>query len=225
VYSQNQLSPGTPNCPVVHHTVRCPRLVNGEPTALGRWWSDAAINHRTVWWCTGLSGESSAHVSKSSAMNSLLSGKEKGDVAIFHRTVRWCTELSGSAPNCPVRQQLKRPTVVRAINERHVVRANGRLGTLDCLVRRRARRTNGRLCPVWKEIEHWTATVAVRWCTGLSGAPLDRRQEMSSKLSLTAPSCLGAIKWTPRCMEQETELTRNILRYLNFAFTQSDHRS
>jgi hypothetical protein len=49
-----------------------------------------AIIHRTVRWCTGLSGESSA-------TNSSLSGKEKGDVAIIHRTVRWCTGLSGES--------------------------------------------------------------------------------------------------------------------------------
>jgi hypothetical protein len=40
-----------------------------------------------------------------------------------------------------------------------------------------------------------------------------------------APSCLGAIKGTPRRMEEHTKLTRNILRLLDFAFTQSDHRS
>jgi hypothetical protein len=79
---------------LAHRTVRCPRLVNGEPSALAKRRSDAAINHRTVRWCTELSDESSAHASKSSAMNSSLSGKEKGDVAIFHRTVRWCTGLS-----------------------------------------------------------------------------------------------------------------------------------
>jgi hypothetical protein len=32
-----------------------------------------------------------------------------------------------------------------------------------------------------KVIMHRTATVVVRWCTGLSGAPLDRRQELPSK--------------------------------------------
>jgi hypothetical protein len=53
-----------------------------------------AINHRTVRWCTGLSGESSA-------TNSSLSGKEKGDMAIIHRTVRWGTGLSGE-PTVPV---------------------------------------------------------------------------------------------------------------------------
>jgi hypothetical protein len=32
------------------------------------------------------------------------------------------------------------------------------------------------------------------------------------RLSPTAPSCLGAIKGTPRCMEEYTKLLRNILR-------------
>jgi hypothetical protein len=50
--------------------------------------SDRPVVLRTVRWCTGLSGESSA-------ANSSLSGNEKGDVAIIHRTVRWCTGLSG----------------------------------------------------------------------------------------------------------------------------------
>ena len=56
-----------------------------------------------------------------------------------------------------------------------LVRANGRLGTPDCPVRQPIPRTNGRLRPVWKEIEHQTATVDVR-------APLDRRQELPTKL-------------------------------------------
>jgi hypothetical protein len=34
-----------------------------------------------------------------------------------------------------------------------------------------------------KEIAHRTATVTVRWCTGLSGAPPDRRQVWPSKLA------------------------------------------
>jgi hypothetical protein len=43
--------------------------------------------------------------------------------------------------------------------------------------------------------------------------------------SPTAPSCLGAIKGTPRRMEQYTKLTRNILRHLDSALTHSDHSS
>jgi hypothetical protein len=39
----------------------------------------------------------------------------------------------------------------------------------------------------------------------------------------TAPSCLGAIKGTPRRMEQEIKHSLIILRHLDFATTHSDH--
>jgi hypothetical protein len=55
--------------------------------------------------------------------------------------------------------------------------------------------------------------VVVRWCTGLSGAPLDRRQELPSKLVSTAPSCLRAIKETPKCMEEQPKHSQSILRH------------
>jgi hypothetical protein len=91
--------------------------------------------------------------------------------------------------DCPVSQRRSRPTVGYTIRGRRVAHTNGRLGTPDCPVctghcpvRQLIPRANGRLCLIWKEIEHRTATVAVRWCTGLSGAPLDRRQELSAKL-------------------------------------------
>jgi hypothetical protein len=129
---------------------------------------------------------------------------------LAHRTVRWCTgqcpvPQASSASNgrsrekrrrrgyksldCPVSQRRQRPTVDRAINARHVARANGRLGTPDCPVctgecpvRQPVPGPNGRLRPIWKEIMHRTATVAVRWYTGLFGAPLNRRQELPTKL-------------------------------------------
>jgi hypothetical protein len=75
---------------LAHRTIRCPRLADGEPAALGNRQSCTAINHRTVRWCTGLSGESSV-------TNSSVSGNEKGDVAKIHRTARWCTRLSGES--------------------------------------------------------------------------------------------------------------------------------
>jgi hypothetical protein len=90
--------------------------------------------------------------------------------AKIHQTVRWCIGLSGE------------PTVGCAICERRVSRSTGRLGTPDCPVRQPIPRTNGRMCQIWKEIAHRTATVDVRWCTGMSGAPLDRRQELPTKL-------------------------------------------
>jgi hypothetical protein len=149
--------PGTPD------SVRWPRLANVEPAALGNRRSCTAINHRTVRWCTGLSGESSA-------MNPSVSGNEKGDVAKIHRTVRWCTGLSGepTAPACQrssarsTRDTWPAPTVgwvprtVRCANQ-------PRGATVGC------------------------ARYGRRSCTGheqclSGGAPLDRRQELPSKL-------------------------------------------
>jgi hypothetical protein len=127
------LSDGAPD------SVRCARLADGEPAALGK------MQRRT---------------------------------AIIHWTVRCCTRLSGE------------PTVGRAICGRRMARSNGRLGTPDCpvctgqcTVRQPTPRTNGRVRQIWKEIAHRTATVTVWWCTGLSGAPPDRRQVWPSKLA------------------------------------------
>jgi hypothetical protein len=109
-----QLGPGTPDCPMVHRTVSG----GASELMVNRLFSgDAAIIHRTVRWCTGLSGESSA-------ANSSLSRKEKGDMAIIHWTVRWCTRLSGET-------MAPAATIIRAINARHVARSNGRLGAPD----------------------------------------------------------------------------------------------
>jgi hypothetical protein len=65
VYSQDSAQSGTPDCPVVHRTVsggapdsvRCARLNSGEQATHGKSRRRTTIIHRTVWWCTGLSGE------------------------------------------------------------------------------------------------------------------------------------------------------------------------
>jgi hypothetical protein len=108
-------------------------------------------------------------------VNWALSRKEKGDAAIIHGTVRWCTGLS-CEPMTPAANG--RPRDQRATHGR----ANGRLGTPDCPVRQPVPRLNGQQHQIWKEIAHQTATIAVWWCTGLSGALLDRRQELPTKL-------------------------------------------
>jgi hypothetical protein len=48
------LSGGVPD------SVRCARLASGELAALRRIWRRTAIIHRTIRWCTGLSGEPTA---------------------------------------------------------------------------------------------------------------------------------------------------------------------
>jgi hypothetical protein len=131
---------------------------------------DCPVVHRTV---SGAPGWALA--------NWPLSGIRRWCTTIIHRTVRWCIELSGEPTAA-------RATVGRVICVRHVAHANGRLGapdcpvcTVQCPVHQPAQRSNGQLRQEWKEIHTGHATVAVRWCTGLSGAPPDRRQELPSR--------------------------------------------
>jgi hypothetical protein len=86
------LSSGAPD------SVWCSAWLGGELATLGNRCGDMAINHRTIRWCTELSGESSALAPKSSATNSSLPGKKK---------TSWLkiTGPSGGAPNCPVSQR------------------------------------------------------------------------------------------------------------------------
>jgi hypothetical protein len=119
-------------------------------------------------------------------------------------------------------------TVGRAIRGRRVARANGRQGAPDCPVctgqcpvRQLPWRCNGHLCQIRKEIRTGHATVTVRWCTGQSGAPPDRRKLWPSCWPPTAPSCLGAIKGTPRRMEESPKHTLSIPRLIVLTFTQS----
>jgi hypothetical protein len=143
-FSQHQLGPGTPDCPVVH------RAVFGAPGWLSVNWAlsgkekgDVAINHRTVWWCTGLSGEPTTPVANGRPRDQRATRGPRqqsvGHIGLsgVHRTV-------SGAPTDPEDQRSA--------------------------------------APLMEGNEHRTATVAVRWCTGLSGAPLDRRQEFPTKL-------------------------------------------
>jgi hypothetical protein len=132
---------GTPD------SVRCARLVRVKKAALGTRRRRTAIIHWTVWWCTGLSGESSA-------ANSSLSGNGKGDVAIIPRTVQWCTGLSGEPTVASANSRSRNPRATRGSS-------NGRQGAPDCPVRQRARSCNCRLCPIWKAIGTGQAIVAV----------------------------------------------------------------
>jgi hypothetical protein len=109
---------------LAHRTVRCLGWPGGKVFALGNRRSDVAINHWTVRWRTRLSGESSAPAPKSSATNSSLSGKGGAPRLKI-------TGLSGGPKALVANGRLGNQRATRA-------RANGWLGTLDCLV----------LCPV-----------------------------------------------------------------------------
>jgi hypothetical protein len=89
--------------------------------------------------------------------------------------------------------------------------------TRQCPVRQRVWSCNGRLCPFWKEIVHRTdySSCPVRHSTeGRNCLP---------RLSPTAPSCLGAIKGTPRRMEEDTKHSLSILKHPDSAPAHSLH--
>jgi hypothetical protein len=97
---------------------------------------------------------------------------------------------------------------------------NSRKVTLDCPVCHECRGCNGRLRQKRKEIAH---------CSLSGGAPDCRvRPPTEGNYGLpngvqTTLSYLGAIKGTPRRMEQYTKQPLNILRRRDFAFTHLVH--
>jgi hypothetical protein len=154
-------------------SVRCASTSLGEQSALGTRRRCTAINHRTVRWCTGLSGEPST--AKSS-----LSGSDQRRSAIIQRTVRWCTRLSGEPMVDCANGRPRNPRVTRG-------RANGLMGhrTVRCAPDS-VRCANGSksLTVGCARIGKKSAPDSVRWCTGLSGAPPHRRQELPSWIAL-----------------------------------------
>ena len=119
---------------------------------------------------TGLSGGApdSVRCARLARANWPLSG--------IHRTVR-------CAPDCPVSQRSAGLTVGRAICAGHVAEptARWRHRTVRCAPDS-VRCANGSKTATvdCAELGKKSETVSVRWCTGLSGAPPDRRQDLPS---------------------------------------------
>jgi hypothetical protein len=121
-----------------------------------------------------------------------LSGTRRRRTAIIHWTVRWCTGLSGEPTVGRANGRPRNPRVTRG-------QANGLMGAPDCSVctgqcpvRQRLQIINGRLRQNRKEI-----------CIGQ--CPVHQSTEGKNCLPgllSTAPSCLGAIKGTPRRMKE-----------------------
>jgi hypothetical protein len=119
------------------------------------------------------------------------------DCPVVHRTVSgapgWristgCSRVSSAAygyksPDCLVSQQSARPTVGRVIRARRVAEPTVRRGhrTVRCAPDS-VRCANGSESPTvgCAKIGKRSPPDSVRWCTGLSGAPGDRRQEFPS---------------------------------------------
>jgi hypothetical protein len=176
----------------VHRTVRCARTSLGEQSALGTRRRCTAINHRTVRWCTGLSGEPST-------VKSSLSGSDQRRTAKIHRTVRWCTGLSGEPTvNC-ANGRPRNPRVTQC-------RANGLMGAPDSVRCANGSKSSTVGCA---KIGRLSAPDSEQGMSG--GAPdcpvhhLTEGKYCLPRMPPTAPSCLGAIKRTPRRMEENTK--------------------
>jgi hypothetical protein len=130
-------------------------------------------------------------------------GFRRRRTTINHRTVRWCTGLSGEPMVSRANGQPRNPRATRG-------RANGQKGAPDCpvctgqcLVRQRLWIFNGRLRQNRKEIH--TGQCPVRQAT-------EDKNCLPGMLS-TAPSCLGAIKGTPRRMKEYTKHSLRIPKH------------
>jgi hypothetical protein len=164
----------------VHRTVRCARLALANWLLSGFRRRHMAINHRTVRWCTGLSGEPTVGRANSRPRNP--------------RATRGKCQRSDGAPDCPVCTGLSgvhrtvsgAPTAPRlqrsaSPNKERDPHRTVSGGAPDCPVRQA---TKGKNC--------------------------------LPRMLSTAPSCLGAIKGTPRRMEENTKHSLSIPKHQDF---------
>jgi hypothetical protein len=174
----------------VHRTVRCARLALANLLLSGVRRRCTTINHRTVRWCTGLSGEPFTGELVALGKPSTAYGYNSPDCQV-------CIGLSGELT---VSRGNGRPRILRVTRGR----ANGHIGAPD----------------------------SVRCANGSGSSTVDYaiegkksvRQATEGKISLprmlsTTPSCLGAIKGTPRRMEEYTKHTKSIPKHQDFDST------
>jgi hypothetical protein len=103
-------------------------------------------------------------------------GYNSPDCPVVHWTVRWA---NGRQRN----DRPRNPRARRGPRQRSAGAPDWPVCTGQCPVRQLVRRCNGHLHQKRKEIRTGLSTVTVRWCTGLSGAPPDRRQLWPSLLA------------------------------------------
>jgi hypothetical protein len=148
--------------------------------------------HRTVRWCTGQCPvrQTSPRWTGRSRDSTTAYDYNSPDCSLSHP--RWScrsrekfngvrlkfTRLSGGSSDCPVSQRSAAQSSRDAWQRQ---RSAG--GTEQCPVRQLPQVCNGHLRQNWKEIGTGLSTVTVRWRTGLSGAPPDRRQGKPSLLA------------------------------------------
>jgi hypothetical protein len=194
--AKNLLSLGAPDCPVC--TGQCPVRQAGlsKVAALGTSTAVYDYNSPDCPVCIGLSG-----------------GPFTGELVILGNS---SATYGYNSPDCPVSQRSAGPTVGRAICAGHVAEptARRRHRTVRCAPDMSGAPTAPRMptvdCAVYGKK---SGTGHVRCAPDCLV-----RQSTEGKISLprllsTAPSCLGAIKGTPRRMEEYTKHSYNIPKH------------
>jgi hypothetical protein len=162
--------------------------------------------------CTGLSGGAPDSVRRArlASVNWLLSGLRRRCTAINHRNVRWCTGLSGEPTVGPANGRPRNPRATRG-------RANGRKWCTELSGVHRtvssaptALNLQRSASPKKERNPHRTLSGGAPDC--LVRQAIEGNNCLPRMLS-TAPSCLGAIKGTPRRMEEHTKHSLSIPKH------------
>jgi hypothetical protein len=151
--------------------------------------------------------------------NWLLSGLRRRRTTINHRTVRWCTGLSGEPIVGRANGRPRNPRATRG-------KANGQKGAPDCPMCTGLSGVHRTLsgAPTALNLQRSASPKEERnpHRTVSGGAPdCPVRQTTEGKNCLprmlsTAPSCLEAIKGTPRRMEEHTKHSLSIPKHQDF---------
>jgi hypothetical protein len=168
--------------------------------------------------CTGLSGGApdSVWCPRLALANWLLSGLRRRRTAINHRTVRWCTRLSGEPTVGRANGRPRNPRATRGKCQRSeggtglsgVHRTVSGAPTALNLQRSASPKNERNL---HRTVSGGTPDCPVRQAT-------EGKNCLPGMLS-TAPSCLGAIKGTPRHMEEHTKHSLSIPKHQDFDST------
>jgi hypothetical protein len=158
--------------------------------------------------CTGLSGVApdSVRCARLTQANLLLSGNRRRRTTINHRTVRWCTGLSGEPTVSQANGRPRNPRATRGMCQWSEGAPDYPVCTGQCPVRQRLQDYNGRLRQIRKAIR--TGQCSVRQA-------IEGKNCLPRMLS-TAPSCLGAIKGTPKRMKEYTKHSLSISKHQDF---------
>jgi hypothetical protein len=174
-----------------------------------RWLCSAQVSsvwvHRTVRWCTEQCPVCQAGSGELAAL-----GKELTAYGYNSPDCPMCTGLSGEPTVSRANGRLRDPRGTR-------VRANGREGAPDCPVctgqcpvRQRLQGCQRSASPKKERNPHLSMSGGAPDCPGRQ---LTEGKKCLPGMHSTAPSCLGAIKGTPRRMEEHTTHSLSIPKH------------